>query len=355
MPTPRSLRPLAILALCVLAGGVRAQGEAPVVLRYWNAPAEGRPLLRPPTLGLAVGASLHRAVLDTGSTGVVIAASSIGDLARLPDLGPGRLAYSSSGRVMLGRYVRAPVTIVGADGTRLTTRPLPVLAVTRVECLPRARACTPQEAPRHIAMIGIGFGRERDHQPQGTPQANPFLNLPGMAEAGEERPARLGRGYVLTRTHAQVGRAPGDDAGFTLVRLTRAPELDDWSAVPACLSLAGRRPPACGSLLMDTGVARMFITVPGAQSAGLLARNGQGAAVLKDGTRLEVLPAPGAPAPAYAITLSDESDPKVPTEALVVDRPGRPAFINTTVRFLNGFDYAFDAEAGTVGFRPLRR
>lgn len=347
----RFRRPAVCLALALpllLAGGAAAQQA--VTLPYLNAPPDGAPIRRPPTLGLSVGGEIHRAVMDTGSTGVVVSATSIAGFETLPQLGPGELTYSSSGRVMRGVYVETPVTLTGADGSRVTTRPIRVLAVTRIDCLKRARSCRPQEAPRRVAMLGIGFARSRDLQPGATPERNPFLNVPGMGTPGQ--PGALGRGYVVRRQSVTVGLSSGAAQGFAQVQLAADPQTGDWAATPACLSLAGRTPAACGTLLMDTGVTSMFLSLPDAQTDGLAALTARGAPVVADGTRLAVSPGPGASAPAYAFTVGDGSDPVVPQAVMLVGRGRRPVFVNTTVRALNAFDYLFDADAGVVGFRP---
>ncbi|WP_238121268.1 MULTISPECIES: hypothetical protein [unclassified Xanthobacter] len=333
-------------ALLIATTMASAQTAGPVTLPYLNAPAPGAPITAPPTLGISIGGAMHRAVMDTGSTGVIISASSIAHLDQLPDLGPGSLTYSSSGRIMRGRYVVAPVTVHGADGRRVTTRPLPVLAVSRIDCLKTARNCTPRDKPRGVAMLGIGFARERDHQPQGTPEKNPFLNLPNMA------PGALRRGYVVSRQGVQVGLT-GAEEGFTRISLARSDIPGEWAPLPACLSLAGRQPPACGTLLMDTGVTRMYLTVPESQSAGLLAGGGADAR-LAPGTPVQVVPPNGVAGPRYGFTAGDAADPLAPAEIVVSRRARRAPFINTTVRFLNGFDYLYDADAGVVGLRPLR-
>src|ERR1700738_4421868 len=51
--------------------------------------------------------------------------------------------------------------------------------------------CTANEAPHGISMMGIGFGRRHDHQAQGAPDRNPFLNI--NAEDGPN-PERVRRG-----------------------------------------------------------------------------------------------------------------------------------------------------------------
>ena len=70
----------------------------------------------------------------------------------------------------------------------MTTAPIPVLAVRRIECLDNARNCSPNENPRHVAMIGIGFGRrglgppERDKNPFSTwPTEGPVKSAPVAA------------------------------------------------------------------------------------------------------------------------------------------------------------------------------
>ena len=338
--------------LCASAGEEDA-GRG-VVLTFFNAPAGAEPLLRPPTLGLAVGSGeVHRAVLDTGSTGVVVSATSILDIDDLPVLGPGRLTYTSSGRIMQGRYVLSAVTVIGKNGATITTRPIPVLAVDSVDCLASARNCEPRERPRGIAMLGVGFAREGDRQRTGTPDKNAFLNLPEMGRPG--KPRALRRGYILTRQQVQVGVSPKDAAdGFSTIRLESDPTRDDWAPPQACISVA-RRDRACGTLLVDTGVTSMYLSVPAAQTEGLEHMNARGEPILADGAEVAVALSEGARGPAYSFTVGDMADPVAPERVILVGNGRRPPFINTTVRLLNGYDYLYDADAGLVGFRPARR
>lgn len=357
---PASLLLIGALGVLPMADAARSQASEaaphPVVLHYLNAPKAGAPLLRPPKLGLTIGGRRRPAVMDSGSTGIVVSASTIPDLAGLPDLGPARLVYSSSGRIMIGRFVRTAVTLTGADGIAVTTRPLAVLAVERIECLKSARNCRPGPPPDHVAMVGIGFGREKDGQRSGTPEKNPFLNLPGMASADATTGTAevgLGRGYVITRTGVQLGLRDEDGAGFARVALARGAMPGEWQAARACFSLDQRTPPACGSLLLDTGVIRSFLTVPEAQLSGLLAPDGRSA--LADGVRVDILPAEGASEPRYGFAVGNRADPAAPEAVIVVPRPGAPAFFNTSVRVLNTYDYLFDADKGVVGFRRRPR
>ena len=126
-------------------------------LAYLNAPDAGADLKRPPRLRISFGGRSYAVVMDTGSTGIVVSADKIPNIDRLQSLGPGQLTYSSSGRIMIGRWVVTPVTVMGRNGAGITTAPIPVLAVDRVECTDNARRCTPLETPRGISMLGIGF------------------------------------------------------------------------------------------------------------------------------------------------------------------------------------------------------
>jgi hypothetical protein len=216
-------------------------------LSYLNAPPSGGDLTRPPRLRISFGARSYGVVMDTGSTGIVVSADKIPNVDRLPSLGPGRLTYSSSGRIMIGRWVVTPVTIMGRNGASVATAPIPVLAVDRIECTEDARRCTPRAAPRGVSMLGIGFARRGDHQAQSGPTKNPFLNV---AAVNGSKADHLRRGYLVTSGGVAVGLTAANTRGaFAYVKLARAG--DDWAATPACISVNGAAPAACGTLLMD--------------------------------------------------------------------------------------------------------
>src|ERR1700730_1572089 len=145
----------AVLRLSTLAGaGAEANPYAgydwSVFLPYVNAPAGGGDITASPLLRISFGGATRTAILDTGSTGVVISASDIPGVDTLPAT-PGQLVYSSSGRVMVGKWVTTPVTIEGKDGARFQSKPIPVLAVSRIECRANARNCQPEDAPKGVA------------------------------------------------------------------------------------------------------------------------------------------------------------------------------------------------------------
>lgn len=325
---------LAAVLLCAarLAWGAQPQDGLSVFLPYVGGPRGDEAISAPPHLMLSFGGAARRAVMDTGSTGIVVSAGAIPGEASLPGEA-GTLTYSSSGRIMIGRWVRAAAAISGADGRTVHTQPIPVLAVQRTECLPHARACVPGSG-RGVAMIGIGFGREGDHQARSTPDHNPFLNL--------DHPAW--RGWIVQRTGVRVGLTSSAVSGFATVALGRSPVSPDWNQARGCVTVGRDATPACGTVLMDTGVSRMFLAVPPDRVVSL------GGATLRTGTQVRIaIPDATAPRAGYGFAAGDRANPLAPESVVLVPRP--TPFVNTSVRFLNGFDVMFDADRGLVGYR----
>jgi hypothetical protein len=321
-----------------------------VYLRFLSRRDAGSDLQRPPLLGLSFGGPQRRAVMDTGSTGIVVAATSIPNVGQLPNRGPGILTYTSSGRIMRGDWVVTPVTIIGGNGASLTTAPIPVLAVRRVDCLDNARNCSPNENPRHVAMIGVGFGRRGVQDGVSGPEKNPFLN-PANKGAGPNAPRR---GYALTREGVQVGLGAADPgSAYVTVRLRWDDERKDWSGAPACIAINDRAP-ACGTVLPDTGVSGMFLSLPASQEDGSMPSAGTDR-TLPPGTKVTISLAPetraGGAIASYSFRVGDAADPLAPSRLILVGRGDRPTFVNTGLHLLNGFDYLFDADEGVVGYR----
>jgi hypothetical protein len=253
-------------------------------------------------------------------------------------------------RLFLARWVTTPVTVEGGDGTRFETKPIPVLAVSRIECRANARNCQPEDAPKGVAMLGVGFGREHDGQEQSTPDKNPFL---APTASGE----RHQRGYIVTRTGIRVGLTASDTAdGFAFVKLApNAKYVGDWAAAPVCITVDGKLPAACGASLVDTGVTGMYITLPATLAAGKTGNNGKGEMTLADGTRLGFAfpgkdPEKPIESAGYGFAVGGTGNSLAP-DFLVLNTVRPQPFVNTSVRFLNGFDYLYDADGGMVGYR----
>jgi hypothetical protein len=341
-----------VAAASALAQPAAQTNRGNVFLRYLNAPDAGGELRRPPNLWLSVGGPRQPAVMDTGSTGVVVSAAAIPNIDQLPRRGPGTLTYAS-GRIMRGDWVLVAVTIAGANGTSLTTKPIPVLAVRSTDCTANAPDCTPGAEPRH-AVIGVGFGRK--HHPGGDsgPSKNPFLNASEM-DAGKNG---LRRGYVVTRDGVEVGLAGASPpAGYATVRLRHDDELGDWSGASACIALNEHMPAACGTVLPDSGSTVMFLTLPPDQQQGIVLTGAPrpDRRIVGPGTKVTISLVADASARGavsdYTFAVGDTTNPLTPGRVVLLERGDQPTFVNTSLRLLNGFDYLFDADNGIVGYR----
>jgi hypothetical protein len=102
---------------------------------------------------------------------------------------------------------------------------------------------------------------------------------------------------------------------------------------------------------MDTGVTTMYLTVPDGQApADIRTSNGRGSTFVT-GTKVAIaVPAEDSPQALYAFVVGDGVNPLAPAALVLVGRTRAP-FVNTSLGFLNGFDYLYDGDGGFVGFR----
>src|SRR5258708_1451371 len=163
------------------------------------------------------GSAPRRFGMDTGSTGIVVAADHYtpgpGDVAG----GPGRLVYNSSGRILNGTYYTTDVVIQRDGSAPLATARVQVLRVTSITCLERGRDCRPEQNPRDVAFMGIGFDRESAQGTEGTTPRNPFTNLVSLASGAPLSSIRPG--YIVTRTTVHLGMTAELTHDFAFVKL----------------------------------------------------------------------------------------------------------------------------------------
>jgi len=379
----------------LLAGSALAAGDRNVLpaaggafLTYVNNPASRGAIEKSPELKISVGGNASvAAVMDTGSTGIVISEDAIVDASQLIRKGDDSITYSSSGKIMSGWRAEGVVTITGANGQGITTETIPMLVVTRISCVKNARHCQDGQSISGIAMIGIGFGREGTNGSGAfTPERNPFLHVAG--QAGELR-----SGYVVTRQGVQVGVTPQQVSGtdFALTHLQRdEAHPGDWQPQSVAMTLTGTEL-AVGTVLVDTGVSDMYLTLPYDMTAGKTVeacevrhtgRIGYGAEACaqlqgeasdaddftswtslapKAGLAIGISTGSGAAdlSASYGFAVGD-GGATTPNRVLLVgnlaapvaDEAAKTPFVNTSVKLLNGFDYLFDGDDGLIGYHP---
>lgn len=289
------------------------------------------------------GSAPRRFGMDTGSTGIVVAAEHYtpapGDVAG----GPGRLVYSSSGRILNGERYTTTVEILRNGEVPAATARVQVLRVTSITCLERARDCRPEQNPRGVAFMGVGFARHAAESTEADAPRNPFTNivaLPSGVPAFTIRP-----GYVITRTAVHLGMTPELTRNFAFVKLEPGPlsvsGTPSWAAPPMTVSVDGME--GKGTILMDTGINYMFLSPP----EGTRLRRG---VRVPSGTTISIyLPDRRTPQPAfYTFTVGERGNPLHPERVEIVH--DADVFVNTGRMFLEGFNYLYDAAGGFVGY-----
>jgi hypothetical protein len=343
-----------MLALPAAGGAARAQdtplaqyrGLSELEIPFANGPISAGYV---PEIWLKLpGSPPRRFGMDTGSTGIVVAADHYtpgpGDVAA----GPGRIVYNSSGRILTGTQYVTDVVIQRDGSTPVATARVQVLRVTGITCLEHARDCRPEQNPRDVAFMGVGFDRAAAQGSEASAPRNPFTSLVSLASGAPVSSVRPG--YIVTRTTVHLGMTAAFTHDFAFVKLAPSaasrPGMPEWSAAPMAVSVDGVM--GDGTILMDTGINYMFLSAP----AGTPLEPGTRAPV---GTKIAVyLPDRRSPQPAfYAFTVGERGNPLRPEKVEVVRDRG--VFVNTGRMFLEGFDYLYDAAGGSSHSRHSRR
>jgi len=350
---------------------------------YANAAGATAPFTDPPRLAFLVRAPDGTAArpftmtMDTGTTGVVISAAS------LPGYAPSGLPQgweflSSSKLLWVGHWIPRELVFLDASGHELAAAAVPVLAVETQYTCPGwseqanqptcAEPVSTVAMPANIAYMGVGFGREHDGQPQGTPDKNPLLNL--VAIDGQRIRADAYRpGYIITPTGVHLGLTPANSHGFAWLKL-QGRSLDragnpasadprDWPQAAMSVAVNGG-PPQPGVALIDTGIAQMYLTVADpaqlpTEPVANPSRNGAAATGLAPGATVVVtFPDALHPVARYGFTVGDATNPATPGVVLLNHGAAR-AYVNAGRHFLRDDEIAFDAAGGWFGFRKAAR
>jgi hypothetical protein len=337
-----AVAPIAVAPVGAQSPASQYRGLATIDIPFANGPIRADHV---PEIRLKLkGAPPHRFGMDTGSTGIVVAAEHFEPGPGDTNDGPGQLTYNSSGRILHGTHYTTDVEILDNGDRPVATARVQVLRVDRITCQRNARDCEPNPRPRGVAFMGVGFARG---QAQGTSDSaaprNPFVNLVSLASGAPMSSIRPG--YIVTRTGIHLGMSEALTRNFAFVKLspsgaTSTTGLPQWSAAPLTVSVDGQV--GTGTLLPDTGINYMFVSPP----PGTPLSRGQR---VPSGTKVEIwLPGQGGPGASYRLSVGDWNNPLQPTRVVVVNDAG--VFVNTGRMFFEGFDYLYDAAGGYVGY-----
>lgn len=327
-----------------------------------------------PILSFTVDGEVYNATMDTGSTGLLLSAADLADYDPETAAGYpiGWQFYTSSKVLEAGNWI--PKTVQFAN----MTATVPVLAVTNRTVCPWYNLSTNtnycptstdgQQAvvtsmPTGVKYLGVGFGREYNGQPQGTPDKVPFLNIASIngqelynnclpSSACNSNQACLHQGYIINSTGVTVGITDQNMQGFTFTELalnhSYSDDPRDWTQTPACISVNGE---TCepGSVLLDTGVDQAYLTIPPSVPIGLAAGN-----KLADNQSVTIYFGSESPYnTSYQFVIGQSGTTTEPTEVIVTQTASKSVFFNTGRHFYRGFDVLYDAACGRLGLRMI--
>jgi hypothetical protein len=367
-------------ALPLQAAPLPNYGDVSVFVPFVNAAAMGDPA-QYVSPQIRIGFNAPNAVgsdfavtMDTGSVGIIVGRNSFTPPAAGRNdpsfVGSGGETLTSSGIIIQGDWYRTTVNMFNGT-TLVATATVPVLAVTSVSCAPDARAChVTDSSGADTRYFGVGFSGGSG-QPQGTPEKNAFLNVtsvPGSASLPSP-------GYILTTQGAQIGLTSANAQGFALMKLepllapnatrwlsppANANLLTDWQHPRGTITVNGKS--GQGAILFDTGVTTAFLTPPvgvspntGTGPAGAECNGSSPPGCAVSGTSVRVsFPQAFLPIASLNYTVgagngAQTGNPVSPF-AVSIEHNGAP-FLNTTVRFLQAFDYIYDAANGFTGLK----
>jgi hypothetical protein len=313
--------------------------------------------------------------VDTGSTGLLIGAPILRNID--PKVGePAHHFFTSSKILYVGRLVELPVSFQGETGSNATAK-VPVLVVDKswwcpwytpgkdnFECPPGPNGEKAVERnTSRITYMGVGFGRNcpTDGMPIAAPQVNPFLNIDAINGSPASQNS-MRAGYIVTTKGIHLGLTPQNIQGFVFDDLrpgvTHNKDARDWAMARMCFKINGEGR-SCGSVLVDTGIAQMYIRPQAGVSIPTVTirnpnKHGHAKMVqrVKRGTQITVaFPSFDNQATSYSFTIGEGSS--VEPNFVVPARATSTPLVNTGRNFLHGHSIAFDAIGGRFGFRPV--
>ena len=314
--------------------------------------------------------------MDTGSVGIIAGSSYFNPPAdgRLNPsfIAPGSETLTSSGIIFTGDWYKTIVNLYNGNSL-VASSTVPVMAVTTVSCEQNARVCNPSTiastAPA-THYFGIGFAGGAG-QPQGTPDKNAFLNVTSIAGSG----LLPSPGYILSTQGVQIGLTSSNTQGFALIKLepVLAPNSTQWQTAPASRKCADRLATCAGDdhgewkigqrrhivrYRRDDGLfnaAHRRISehwswsrrrrVQRIEPAELRCKRNQSSGFLSGQSNAVA-------SFSYTVGANNgaQSGNPVSPFAVSVEQNSAP-FLNTTVRFLQAFNYIYDAANGFIGLK----
>lgn len=263
-----------------IAGGIYAAYSASALIPFANDNENKVPFTNDIRINITVnGKGSRTPIVDTGTCGILLPADKVAGYedAKASKQPRGWEFLSSSKILYSGYWVNTNITFRNTVPEVSAT--VPVLAVDyRVTCknynstkdtdkctVTQGTATTTatSEATTAIQYIGIGFGRQHDGQPQGNPDKNVMLNIKSIGNENVTS-SNFRAGYTISKEGIIVGLTDDNTKGMAFTQLTERQgrnDTRDWNQAKSCFTV-GNNVCTVGDLLVDTGVAQMYMTVP---------------------------------------------------------------------------------------------
>lgn len=318
-----------------------------------------------------VASKTYTPFVDTGSTGVLISAIDIPEWsAEEAECYPRGWEYlSSSKRLYNGNWITKDIYFnVGDSRHELIHAQVPVLCVTSVticngstkynstvnqgSCPTDPNGYSPPitTLPTGIRISGVGFDRQGDGMPQGTPDKNPFLNVKAI---GGVSPKHFRPGYIITKEGITIGLTESSMEGMRYIQLRKIyssiPRHSyDWGAIPACISV-NNSPCSVGTALLDTGLSNSYITLPSNASI----TTSPNSTLLVTGSTVKIEFGVTSVAVEEFVVGENITEGVTPTKVSLTLNDARIPFVNTGRHVYRAWEVFFDPVEGKVGFRPV--
>ncbi|KAH1371913.1 hypothetical protein KXX50_004918 [Aspergillus fumigatus] len=330
--------------------------------------------------------SPHIFEVDTGSCGVLMAASALEDWKDTEPSDPtteeGFQFFTSSKNLYTGFWVernvyfnRGTVDEVKAvlkilAVTKKTFCPDYKLGIDNNKCPYASARAVPHD---QVRVMGIGFGRTGDGQPQGTPDKNALLNIQQIRHVPVTSSSlSYWPGWKITPAGLTVGLTEGnyDDSGFQ-EREAQLPGPSgggggggggtgssprhhfQWGELPGCVSIENVPNPCLEcSVLLDTGVDQSYIRVPGRLRYPTHSEAGTSSQILDAAQRVDITFGRHRAA-SETFKVDDISNKVTPQVTYNYHDDFRFPFVNTGRHVFRAWEVAYDPLCGNLAFNEV--
>ncbi|HYC05950.1 MAG TPA: hypothetical protein VED40_21840 [Azospirillaceae bacterium] len=337
-----ALTSAAILALAPAAGAQQCQPPAGQAYELALSSSPGANLKTAAfKTRITVNGQQREVLIDTGSSAINVPAALLQGVT--PAVTGVYYSYVSSGRIYKGNWYLVKVTLPTIGATPgLSTDTLAVFGTTDTcsGTLEAPTDCLKLDPSDPLGMMGVSYNPySLPTQVQGNP-TNAFLALPATA---------ANPGYVITASRVWLGID-----GRTTGQFGQLPVTADKSgrlSPSGCISYTvggNTGAPLCGTLLMDTGINHLYLTMP------------PNSCPPKSAVAVQVT----APDPAgavlnwsYAANFGQATTSAAGSSGdncVQETGTGGTNHTNTGRMVLAQYDYLYDGTCKAVGFRPVK-